>query len=501
MSLIFQRISFAYDGAAAPLFEDITAHFPRGWTGIIGSNGSGKTTLLRLAMGHLQPSSGIVKNAGQIAFCPQRTDMPPTDLRRMLDSTDPAACELRGKLRLEDDMIDRWQRLSHGERKRAQIAVALWRQPDVMLVDEPTNHIDFDARRLLTQALAEFRGIGLLVSHDRELLDCLCTQCLFLDPPGAVMRPGGYTQGSAEAVREEDSLRLQRQKAEQEMERLGRTALQRQANAAKANRRNSKRGLARKDSDGRAKLDLVRVSGKDGQAGRLAKQLGGRLTQAQKRVSSIEVKKRYSMHFWLEGSISPRRRIFSIAEEAVDLDTRRHLAIPPLAMSRQDRIAITGANGLGKTTLVRHILARLDLAQKSLVYLPQEIDLSRTREIMAEVQSLSNERLGQVMTVVSALGSRPDHLLSNLEASPGELRKVLLALGVIHRPHLIVMDEPTNHLDLPAIQCLENALQKCPCGLLLVSHDINFLARITSTRWHLEQKGDIVNIITNRNLK
>lgn len=450
-------------------------------------------------MGRLQPSSGTVTRVGKIAFCRQQTDMPPTELQQMLNATDPAACELRGKLRLEAGWADCWQTLSHGERKRAQIAVALWRQPDVMLVDEPTNHIDQDARCLLAQALAEFRGIGLLVSHDRELLDRLCSRCLFLDPPGAVMRPGGYTLGSAEANREEDSLRLQRQKAEQELGRLGETARQRQTTAAKANRRNSKRGLARNDSDGRAKLDLVRVSGKDGQAGRLAKQLSGRLTQAQKRISSLDVKKRYSMNFWLEGSISPRRRIFTIAEEIVDLDTCRRLVIPNLAMSRQDRIAITGSNGLGKTTLVRHILTRLECSQENLIYLPQEIDLSQTREIMAAVQNLSNERLGQVMTVVSALGSRPERLLSSQDASPGELRKVLLALGVIRRPHLIVMDEPTNHLDLPAIQCLENALRKCPCGLLLVSHDIQFLARITSVRWHLEPKGNIVNIATNHN--
>jgi len=163
-------------------------------------------------------------------------------------------------------------------------------------------------------------------------------------------------------------------------------------------------------------------------------------------------------------------------------------------MFRHDRIAITGANGLGKSTLIRHILDHLTVPDEHLIYLPQEIDLARTREIMASVQQLSHEQLGLAMTVVSGLGSRPERLLQHLDASPGELRKVLLALGVIRRPHLIIMDEPTNHLDLPAIESLEHELNDCPCGLLLVSHDLRFLSRITQTRWHLQQAGDEVSI-------
>ncbi len=108
---------------------------------------------------------------------------------------------------------------------------------------------------------------------------------------------------------------------------------------------------------------------------------------------------------------------------------------------------------------------------------------------MEAVHSLSREQLGTVMTVVSALGSRPERLLENLDASPGELRKVLLALGVIRQPYLIVMDEPTNHLDIPAIECLEDALRGCPSALLLISHDLRFLSRVARKRWHLQQHG------------
>jgi ATPase subunit of ABC transporter with duplicated ATPase domains len=75
--------------------------------------------------------------------------------------------------------------------------------------------------------------------------------------------------------------------------------------------------------------------------------------------------------------------------------------------------------------------------------------------------------------------------LGNKEPSPGEIRKVLLTLGVSRVPHLIIMDEPTNHLDLPSIDCLEHALAEYPCGVLLVSHDQYFLDRLTTVRWHI----------------
>jgi ATPase subunit of ABC transporter with duplicated ATPase domains len=75
--------------------------------------------------------------------------------------------------------------------------------------------------------------------------------------------------------------------------------------------------------------------------------------------------------------------------------------------------------------------------------------------------------------------------LESAAPSPGEIRKILLATGIANVPHLIVMDEPTNHLDLPSIECLEQALIECPCGLLLVSHDRRFLDALAHKRWHI----------------
>ncbi len=492
MQLEFHRVTFSHEGSGSTLLEKVTLHFPAGWTGVVGPNGAGKTTLLHLAAGELVPLQGTIRRPGPCVYCPQRTDDLPEDLQPFIDSEEAEARVLRGKLKIGGDWAARWTTLSHGERKRAQIAIALWRQPEVLLLDEPTNHIDLNARALLAEALAGFKGTGLLVSHDRELLDLLCRQCLFIEPPTAAMRPGGYTAAAAEARREEESLHARHQELKHQLMQLTEESHRRYREAEGADRKKSKRGLARGDSDGRAKLDLVRVSGKDGQAGRLARQMDGRLAHLREHLAAIELKKRYKMSFWLEGSSSSRKQLFAIPAGSLDLDGARRIFFPELTMQRSDRVAVTGANGIGKSTLLRHILEQLTIPGEHLISMPQEIDIARTRAIMESVHGLSHEQLGLVMTVVSCLGSRPGRLLENLDASPGELRKVLLALGVISRPHLIIMDEPTNHLDLPAIECLEQALADCPCGLLLVSHDRQFLSCLATIHWHLRPEGDRV---------
>ena len=225
--IIFHNVSFAYETASAPLFTHLTAHFQTGWTGVVGVNGAGKTSLLRLATGELSPQRGTVQEAGDAIYCPQRTDTAPPLFAEFIQASEGDAHEIRGRLKIADAWLTRWDTLSHGERKRAQIGAALWRQPHILAIDEPTNHLDAEARGLLIGALHAFSGVGLLVSHDRELLDALCHQCLFMEPPRATMRPGGVTQGTQAARQEAASIRQQARLAKRERIRLEREAAMR----------------------------------------------------------------------------------------------------------------------------------------------------------------------------------------------------------------------------------------------------------------------------------
>jgi len=137
------------------------------------------------------------------------------------------------------------------------------------------------------------------------------------------------------------------------------------------------------------------------------------------------------------------------------------------------------------------------LPPKRLTYMPQEIDRRSCRTILEEARRQPSKILGKIMNVVSRLGSRPMPLLQSAEPSPGELRKLLLGIGIALHPYLIIMDEPTNHLDLPSIECLEEALANCPCALLLVSHDMQFLRRLTRLHWHIHptETGEVLEIM------
>ncbi len=481
----FKNVSFSYESMAGPLLEGLDASFPEGWSGIVGANGAGKTTVLKLACGLLNPEAGVVRRPGDAVYCAQRTDAVPDGLAALVEAGDAAASLVKGRLGVEPDWVPRWGSLSHGERKRAQIAVALWRQPEVLALDEPANHIDAEAAAMLVSALRDFRGIGLLVSHDRDLLDALCRRCLFLDPPEAVMRPGDYSSGRREALREEESARNRKELAKKEAARLKQEAQRRMSRAREAGRKFSKKDLDPRDHDGRARIDLARLTGADGRSGKLAGRMQSRFEQAGRAAETIKVRKRYELGIWIDGERCPRDRLFRLPEGRLPLGGGRELRHPELVMRPGDRIALSGANGTGKSTLVRRILETADLPAGRLTYLPQEIDLGSSREILAEVRRQPSAILGQTMTAVSRLGSRPEGLLTSVEPSPGELRKILLGLGIALKPHLIVMDEPTNHLDLPSIECLEEALADCPCGLLLVSHDERFLRRLTRIRWHI----------------
>lgn len=483
--LAFQNVFFTYESGLIPIIQDFTLQFRSGWSGVVGANGAGKSTLLKLAAGVLAPTEGHVIRKGMAIYCRQRMDTMPGRFREFADAPDADAWRIKSALGIEPDWTDRWETLSFGERKRVQIGTALWLQPDVFAVDEPTNHLDFEAARMVGNALQMFQGVGLLVSHDRELLDRLCTQCLFMQAGEIIVRSGNYTDGAAQVARERAHDRDRLERLDQEQKKLKRLAAKHREEASRAHKKRSKRGIPMKDHDAKFKKNIARVTGKDGTDGKLLNQMQGRIRQTRERIAEIKVTKTYDSGIWIEGCRSGRNVLFAVPGGSIPLGKNRSLEFPELRMKPADRIALTGPNGGGKSTLVRHILDHLNVDPERLIYMAQEISIPESKRVMEQIRALSNAEKGLMMSVVSRLGSRPERVLSSDLPSPGEVRKCLLALGIARRPHLIIMDEPTNHLDLPSIECLEAALSDCPCGLLLISHDHRFLARLTQTEWRI----------------
>src|SRR5262245_50305022 len=115
LCLNFENVSFGYESSTEALLKNVSIQFTAGWCGIIGPNGSGKTTLLRLACGELAPETGVISGAQNVVHCPQRTDDPPEAFAQLLESSEPEAFRLRGRLQIEQSWLLRWSTLSHGE--------------------------------------------------------------------------------------------------------------------------------------------------------------------------------------------------------------------------------------------------------------------------------------------------------------------------------------------------------------------------------------------------
>jgi ATPase subunit of ABC transporter with duplicated ATPase domains len=204
----------------------------------------------------------------------------------------------------------------------------------------------------------------------------------------------------------------------------------------------------------------------------------------------MTIKKQHTLGIWLPGSVSERNFLLELSAGSLSLGDRKKLRYPELDIGPTDRIAVTGPNGSGKSTLIRSIVNSLNVSKEHTTYVPQEIALGRSQELLAQALSLPDDKLGHLMTIVSRLGSRPQRLLKSAEPSPGEIRKLLLAIGMTFTPHIIIMDEPTNHMDIASVECLEQALSDCPCSLVLVSHDKYFLTKLTNQTWTIMPDAD-----------
>jgi ATPase subunit of ABC transporter with duplicated ATPase domains len=183
----------------------------------------------------------------------------------------------------------------------------------------------------------------------------------------------------------------------------------------------------------------------------------------------------------------PRPALLSLAAPEVRAGGAVVLRDVQVRLGRTDRVHLQGANGSGKSTLLGALVARAGLPRDRLLVLPQEPGPGAGAALAAEVRTLAPGARGRVLSLVAALGADPARLLATPEPSPGEARKLHLALGLGRHAWGLVLDEPTNHLDLPTVERLEAALAAYPGALLLVCHDAAFAARCTSGAWRIRE--------------
>ena len=489
------------------LFDRASAALSDGWkVGLVGRNGAGKSTLLRLIQGQIEADSGEINLMGRTRVGSVPQDPPGGDIR-VIDAVLAADVE-RSALLAEDATCQDGVRLaeiharleeigaaaapsraaailnglgfdnekqsrpcgefSGGWRMRVALAGTLFSSPDLLILDEPSNHLDVEAMIWLTEYLKRFRNTVLMVSHDRDLLNDVCDHIVHIDQQKLVAYTGNYD--FFERTRAE---RLANDAAQQ-----AKIAAQRKHMQAFVDRFKAKASKARQ---AQSRMKMIEKLGP---------------------VASVPIDERISFNF-------PSPDILASPIETLD-DVSVGYPNGPLVLRNldlridmEDRIALLGQNGNGKSTFIRLISQRLE---------PREGRLKKTPKLRVGYFSQDQEEgldydgtpfdhmnraLGpgageaKVRAQLGRFGfSRERANLKVGVMSGGEKTRLLLSLATRNAPHLLLLDEPTNHLDMDARASLVDAINDFEGAVVLVSHDTHLVKMVADALWVVE-KGTV----------
>ncbi|MEZ4370117.1 MAG: ATP-binding cassette domain-containing protein [Polyangiaceae bacterium] len=486
--LRLKNVGFGFAGGEL-LFGGVDLELSSGIWGVVGPNGAGKSTLIRLLAGQLAPSVGVRQGPAlsDVALCGQAVDAPGEDVGAFAGAYDRAALRWQRRLALEPEQLERWTSLSPGERRRWQLAAALHREPALLLIDELSNHIDAASREVMEQALRGYRGILVLVSHDRELLDSLCDGVLWLEAGTLRQYPGGYTRAAELRAAERSEKLSQREDLRAAQHRL-KVRLQREREIAqqsargisararmKGPRDNDARGALRKGLAERAAATLSsRVSSSSAHLDRVSQELEG-----------ARVEKQRGRSVFVDYEVSPKARLASLVLPRLVRGARNLADEVSLVLDRDSRVWLKGPNGSGKSSLIGELLEACALPANRILYVAQDVDEAAALASVEVVRGLSAAERGRVYELVAALGTDPEQLIRTTRPSPGEAQKLQIATGLSRGVWLVVLDEPTNHLDLPSVERLESALVAYPGALVLATHDAHFGYATCHEAWKL----------------
>jgi len=522
--VVVSALSFAWPDDT-PVFDDLSFTVPGGRTGLVAPNGAGKSTLLKLIAGELRPVSGSVSAQGVLGYLPQSlpltadlnvaevlgiapqlaalsaiesgdaSDEHFTTIGNDWDIEERTRAQL-DRLGLDGISLDRSLRtLSGGQIISLGLAAQLLKRPDILLLDEPTNNLDLDARRKLYGVLEDWSGCLLLVSHDRELLDRM-DRIAELDRGDLRYHGGNFTQYEAAVKAEQEVAERNVRSAEQEVKREKREMQQARERAARragnAARNLGNAGLP-KIFAGTMKRNAQESAGKANETH------AARVSDAKNRLDEAERSLRddQKIALILPGTNVPAGRTMFHGEHIqVRYGDRNVFAGDgvDLTIRGPERIALTGGNGTGKSTLLRVLngdltpdSGELKRAEGRIAYLSQRLDLLDLDKTIAENFAAFAPSLpeSQRMTLLARFlfrGARsqlPVGVLSGGERLRATLACVLFAEPA---PQLLLLDEPTNNLDLVSVGQLESALGAYQGAFVVVSHDERFLKEIKVDR-------------------
>lgn len=518
------HLSFSWpDGRS--VVADLSFTLSPSRVGLVAPNGAGKSTLLRLLAGELTPQAGTIEITGRWGYLPQRWQLPANAtiadvlgvtealvavdavLAGTADATQLDAADGHWDLReriaaqlallgLGDMPLQRKvATLSGGEAMSLALAARLLRNPDVLLLDEPTNHLDRAARRRLHDVLHAFRGCVLVASHDRDLLEGM-QQIAELQPARLRMVGGGYSAYRAVADGEQAAAEQQVQHLRKE---LRREKVDRQQAHERAERRSSNARRTLPDAGVPRIVAGTLARRAEVSAGRAADVHSARLAEVRDALRRAELDAATSAvpRFSFPSTrVGPTQHVLTVERAQANGSEGVIWGEHGVTMTIRgpERIALTGDNGVGKTTLLRMLAGDVlptrgerRISRRRVVYLSQSLDqlvpgLSLAENFARAAPGLSSQQRADVLARLGFRGDRmqlPVSALSGGERLRATLTSVLYADDA---PHLLLLDEPTNNLDLDAVVQLEQVLQDYEGAMVVVSHDTHFLDALNPTR-------------------
>ncbi|HEX8324629.1 MAG TPA: ABC-F family ATP-binding cassette domain-containing protein [Tepidisphaeraceae bacterium] len=485
--------------------------------GLIGNNGEGKTTLFKMMIGEMNPDVGEVSvpRGTKVGYLKQDVELDPANT--LIDEAELAFAELHAVAhdmrelehkmaevdgealekvlakyeQLQHDFEDKggyafrhkleatllgvglpesmWEtnveKLSGGQRSRLALAKILIAEPELLLLDEPTNHLDLMAIEWLEDYLLAFNGAVLVISHDRYMLDRVCTKIAWLTQKKIKTYPGNFTK----------FLELK------ELEEIS------QARAHELQQKD----IAKQE-------EFIRRFG----AGQRAREAQGRLKKLERFkksdaiVSAVQGSRAMSVKFNNDARAGDQLlRVEGLAKSFGGKNVWRDLAFN---VKPGERIGIIGPNGSGKTTLLKSLLGEMPVddgeirwgTNLDIGYYDQRLDeFDPNNTILEECHDgmMPERKVRDVLGSLLFSGDTVDKRMGDL--SGGERARVALAQLMLEKPNVILLDEPTNHLDVQSAAALESTLSAFDGTLLIVSHDRYFLSQIVTRLLVLEPNG------------
>jgi ATPase subunit of ABC transporter with duplicated ATPase domains len=504
------------------LFEDVTCSFMAGRRyAITGPNGAGKSTLMKILTQEIEPTKGSVTRPKKLGVL--RQDQFAFDKFRVIDTVimgnaplwkaleerdalyakphdqltdkegmrlgelegiigeeggytaEADAAVLLDGLGLEGgDLHERTMgQLQGGQKVRVLLAQALFGNPPALLLDEPTNHLDLDSVRWLQDYLCAYEGVLIVISHDRHFLNSVCTHCADIDYETVIMYTGGYDDMVIAKTQIRASIEAQNAVREKKIAQLNQF--------------------------------IARFS-----AGTRSSQVMSRKKEVE-RIQTTELARsniqRPYMRFDMKRASG--RHPLEIKSVAKSYDGLKVIPRFTASVTRGEKIAVTGRNGTGKTTLLKSLIRNapgyVDDAEKqfpidggtviwghevAVGYFAQDHtdSIVKGTTVIEWLQQFDQQATQQELRGLLGrmLFSGEDALKPTGALSGGESARLIFCKLMLQKPNFMVLDEPTNHLDLESINALNIALQKYDGTVLLVTHDYDVIDEVATRIWHIE---------------